>query len=83
MFHTEILIKGELNSNWSGWFDGLEIHPDGSGDTLLTGILPDQSAVYGMFSRLSSLKITLVSVSCREENDTGPPLHSIETLLGC
>ena len=73
MFHTEIHIKGKLNPNWSDWFEGMQVREGHSGDTLLCGNLPDKSAVYGVLSRLSSLGITLISLDCREENETGPP----------
>lgn len=66
MFHIEIYIKGKLDPDWSGWFDEIQIQVDTSGDTLLSGNLPDKSAVYGILSRLSSLGITLISVMCKE-----------------
>jgi hypothetical protein len=74
MFHTEILIKGKLDPSWSDWFEAMQVHSSLSGDTLLCGNLPDKSAVYGVISRLSSLGITLISVNCQEENETGPPV---------
>lgn len=67
MFHTVIQIKGNLNPNWSDWFDGLQVRVNNSGDTFLFGDLTDKSAVYGVLSRLSSLGLTLISVTCREE----------------
>jgi hypothetical protein len=66
MFHTEICIKGMLDPNWSDWFEDMQIQADVSGDTLLHGDLPDRSAVYGIITRLSSLGITLISVTCQE-----------------
>jgi hypothetical protein len=73
MYHTEIHIKGKLHPSWSDWFDELQIRANFSGDTILYGNLPDKSAVYGVLSRLSSLGMTLVSVTCHEEIYTGPP----------
>jgi hypothetical protein len=66
MFHTKIHIRGKLDPNWSDWFDGVQIQVDTSGDTLLSGSLPDKSAVYGIISRLSSLGLTLISVTCED-----------------
>jgi hypothetical protein len=66
MFHTKIHIRGKLDPNWSDWFDGVQIQVDTSGDTLLSGSLPDKSAVYGVISHLSSLGLTLISVTCEE-----------------
>ncbi len=72
MFTTEIRIKGKLDPTWSDWFGALQVQDSPSGDTVLRGNLPDRSAVYGVISRLSSLGITLISVSCQEERETGP-----------
>lgn len=71
MFHTEIHIKGKLDPNWSDWFDHMHVLEEPSGSTLLRGDLPDKSAVYGVISRLSSLGMTLISVSCQEEANFG------------
>lgn len=38
-------------------------------ETLLRGCLPDMSAVYGVISRLGSLVIPLISVTCIEESE--------------
>jgi len=38
-------------------------------ETILRGKLPDMSAVYGIISRLGSLVIQLVSVTCVEESE--------------
>jgi len=40
-----------------------------SDETILRGKLPDIAAVYGVISRLGSLVIPLVSVSCVEQSD--------------
>ncbi|MDO9087230.1 MAG: hypothetical protein Q7U53_13570 [Anaerolineaceae bacterium] len=67
MIYTKIQVKGLLDPSWADWFDDMEICLDPSGDTVLMGNLPDKSAVYGMVSRLSSLGITLISLTCQEE----------------
>jgi hypothetical protein len=74
MFQTEIHIKGKLDPHWSDWFEDLLMLEEPSGNTILCGTLPDKSAVYGVISRLSNLGITLISVTCQEETDHGPPL---------
>ena len=67
MVHTEIHIKGKFNSSWLDWFEEMQITVNPSGDAILSGNLPDKSAVYGALSHLSSLGITLISVTCQEE----------------
>jgi len=67
MYHTEIRIKGKMNPKWSDWFGELQVREDLLDDTILSGNLPDMAAVYGVLSRLGSLVITLISVTCQEE----------------
>jgi hypothetical protein len=69
MYHTEIHVKGNINPNWSDWFGELQVHESTCDETILLGKLPDMAAVYGVISRLGSLVIPLVSVTCVEETD--------------
>ena len=66
MYHTEIRVKGTMNPGWSDWFQELTVHIGKDDETVLCGDLPDMAAVYGVISRLGSLVIKLVSVTCRE-----------------
>ena len=44
--YYEIKIKGHLDPLWSDWFKGMNLtHLEGDG-TLLSGVLPDQTALY-------------------------------------
>ena len=70
MYRTEIHIKGKIHTHWSDWFDELRMEETACGETILDGKLPDMAAVYGVISRLGSLVIPLVSVSCMEEPDS-------------
>ena len=69
MYRTEIHVKGKMNPNWSDWFGELQLQETPCDETILLGKLPDMAAVYGVISRLGSLVIPLVSVSCVEESD--------------
>jgi hypothetical protein len=59
----KIRIKGHLGSGWSDWFGGLTITLDENGDTLLTGPVVDQAALYGLLKKVRDLGMPLVSVS--------------------
>jgi len=59
----QIRIKGHLDSGWTDWFGGLIITLDENGDTLLTGSVVDQSALYGLLKKVRDLGMPLVSVS--------------------
>ena len=59
----EIRIKGHLGSQWRDWFEGLTIMLEEDGDTLLTGPVIDQAALYGLLKKVRDLGMPLVSVS--------------------
>jgi len=70
MLKIEIHIKGQINEKWSGWFDGLAIsHPDD--ETLLSGLVADSAALYGILSRLRDLGLQLTSVNSEEVASSG------------
>jgi hypothetical protein len=58
----EIVFQGKLDSRWSQWFANLQITPQPGGNSLLTGPIADQSALYSVISRMRDLGIVLISV---------------------
>jgi hypothetical protein len=58
-----IRVKGHLTERWSDWFDGLTIHNEPGGETVLSGSFVDQAALFGTLTKIHSLNLTLVSVS--------------------
>jgi len=61
--YYEVKIKGHLDPHWSDWFAGLQLtHLEGD-ETMLSGRLPDQAALYGLLERIRDLNLTLISVS--------------------
>ncbi len=66
MQRIEIRIKGQIGQRWSGWFEGLIISHPGLGETILTGLVPDEAALYGIISRLRDLGLQLISLSSEE-----------------
>jgi hypothetical protein len=61
----QIRVKGHLDSQWSDWFEGLAITPDGD-DTLLTGPVVDDAALHGLLKKVRDLGMPLLSVNCVE-----------------
>ena len=59
----EIRIKGHLAEQWANWLDGLTITLAENGDTLLTGRVVDQAALYGLLRKVRDLGIPLLSVN--------------------
>ena len=59
----EIRIKGHLDDRWSDWFGGLTITLEEDGNTLLTGLVVDQSELHGLLKKVRDLGMPLVSVN--------------------
>ena len=72
-----IKIKGYLDEYWSDWFAGLQLEHLEGDETLLSGLLPDQSALYGLLERIRDLNLTLLSVT--RGGPTDPPLGAERT----
>ena len=58
----QIRIEGHLSRQWTDWFEGLTITLEDNGDTLLTGLIIDQAALYGFLKKARDLGIPLVSI---------------------
>ena len=59
----QIRIEGHLSRHWTGWFEGLTITLEDKGDTLLTGPVVDQAALYGLLRKVRDLGLPLLSVN--------------------
>jgi len=60
--HYQIRIEGHLDAQWTDWFSGLTITLEENGDTLLTGPLADQAALFGLLKKIRDLGLPLVSI---------------------
>jgi hypothetical protein len=58
----EIVIQGHLDRRWAGWFEGMTLTHREDGTTCLYGPIVDQSALYGILSRMRDLNLELISV---------------------
>ena len=57
----EVRVEGVLDDRWSAWFEGLQIHNQG-GETILSGTLPDQSALHGILDKVRDLGLSIIAV---------------------
>jgi hypothetical protein len=71
----EIRVAGLLSPPWMDWFEGLTITLGEDGNTLLTGPMADQAALYGLLKKLRDLGLSLLSVN------QVPPLESTNNLI--
>ena len=58
----QIRIQGHIDQSWSDWLGGLAITPEIGGETLLSGAIIDQAALYGILDKLYALNLSMLSV---------------------
>jgi hypothetical protein len=63
MQEIEIRVKGQLDQNWSDWFEGLVITHTDDDETVLTGTVIDEAAMYGLLTKIRNLGLQLISVN--------------------
>ena len=59
----QIRIEGQLGSQWTDWFEGLTITREENGETLITGPVVDQAALYGLLKKVRDLGLPLLAVN--------------------
>jgi hypothetical protein len=72
----QIRLRGQVHPRWSAWLNHLTITLDEQGDTLLTGLIVDQSALHGILTRIRDLGLPLISVM---EIDSAEPRGTDDT----
>lgn len=58
----QIRLEGHLGPQWTGWFESLTLTLEDNGDTLLTGPVVDQAALYGLLRKVRDLGVPLISI---------------------
>ena len=62
-----IHIKEQLDPYWQDWFDSVQISRQENEGTLLTLLIPDQTALHSTLLKIHNLGLTLISVNPSEE----------------
>jgi hypothetical protein len=71
----QIRIGGHLGCQWVEWFEGLTLMLEENGDTVLTGPVADQAALYGLLRKVRDLGVSLISVNRIEPDAAAPPVR--------
>ena len=66
MQRVEIRVKGRIDQDWSDWFEGLAVTHTDEDETVLSGTIVDQAALYGLVAKLRDLGLPLLSVNSTE-----------------
>ena len=64
----QIRLKGHLSDRWADRFDNMTITLTENGDTLLTGPVVDQAALFGLFKKVRDLGLPLLAVNIIQTN---------------
>jgi hypothetical protein len=67
----EVVVRGQLGTALTRWFDRCEVKSVGPGATALTGWFADQAALHGFLAELGDLGFELVSVRCLSDPVSG------------
>ena len=68
----EIRVRGQLGETVCSAFPALRARADG-GDTMLTGVLADQAALYGVLAEVEALGLELIEVHRRPSDEPREP----------
>ncbi len=69
MLQVQIRIKGHIDRDWSDSLAHLDVTHSPDGTSVLSGVVRDQPALYGVLSQLCNLGIRLVSFSSEDSGD--------------
>lgn len=62
MQRVEIRVESHLDKAWADWLDGFTLTHIEEGETILTGKVKDQAALYGLIAKLRDMGVKLISV---------------------
>ena len=68
----EIRVHGHLDDRWTGRFEDLTLTLEQNGDTLISGQVVDQAALFGLLRKVRDTGMLLVSVNRVSANRADP-----------
>ena len=66
----ESRVAGVLDIRWAAWFNGLQVSGQGE-ETVICGLLADQSALHGLLNKIRDLGLCLISVRRVDTSQAG------------
>jgi hypothetical protein len=57
-----IRVRGVLDPAWSSWFEGMHVHSDRPGESVIAGPVADQAALHGLLEKIRDLGLPIISV---------------------
>lgn len=62
MLHIEVRVESKINPEWSDWFNEFTLSFPEENETVISGEVADQAALYGLLGKLRDLGLKLVSI---------------------
>lgn len=63
---VEIRVKERLDPQWAEWLGGFAITYTEQNETVLTGSIADQAALYGLIAKLRDLGVEILAIQFGE-----------------
>jgi hypothetical protein len=58
----DIRVRGHLDENRQLWFEGMMVKPLAGDETSIWGVVQDQSALFGLLTKIRDMGLVLLSV---------------------
>ena len=65
-----IRVRGALDPAWSSWFEGMDVHSDRRGESVIAGPVADQAALHGLLEKIRDLGPPIISVRQRHQEES-------------
>ena len=72
MLTVEVRIEGHLDPQWAEWLGGFTLTHTAQGETILTGTVKDQAALYGLIAKLRDLGVRLIAARFSDTTGQSP-----------
>ena len=59
--YCEIRVEGVFDQRWTAWLGRVQVESEGA-QTVISGLLADQPALYGLLAKIGDLGLCLISV---------------------
>jgi hypothetical protein len=64
---VRVHVRGLIPDEWNDWFAGIELQRTSAGDTVLTGNVTDQAALFGLLTAIRDLGLQVIEVTVTPE----------------